>query len=342
MADQQLPPSIQLSRMISSVWIPQTIHAAAALGVADALGSATRPSATVAAAVGAHPGATRRLLRAMVALGLCTHSPDGFTLTPLGACLRSDATDSVRSWALLMGGRMVWDNWARLTDCVRSGDSAPQLIAGKNAFEWLAEHPEEFAVFDRSMQELTARLSGLVAASYDFSAARTVMDVGGGHGALLPAILAANTTLRGIVFDQPHCRPGAEALAERHGTAARTSFVGGDFFAAVPEGADVYLLKSVIHDWDDERSIAILRACRAALRGEARLVIVEMVVPAEPGSSPLDQLVASTDLNMLVATGGSERTEAEYRALCAAAGLAITRILPTPSPFGLIETRPAQ
>ncbi|MDX2165788.1 MAG: methyltransferase [Deltaproteobacteria bacterium] len=343
MTDQAIPPSIQLSRMISSLWIPQAIHAAAALGVADALGDAARPSAAVATAIAAHPGATHRLLRALVALGLCTQADDGnFALTPLGACLRSDAPDSVRSWALLMGGRMVWDSWARLSDCVRTGECAPQLIAGQNAFEWIAAHPDEFAVFDRSMQELTTRLSGLVAASYDFSAAHTVVDVGGGHGALLPAILAANPALHGVVFDQPHCGAGAAALAERAGTAARTRFVGGDFFRAVPEGGDVYLLKSVIHDWDDERSLAILRACRAALQGAARLVIVEIVVPATPGSSPLDQLIASTDLNMLVATGGCERTEAQYRALCDAAGLAISRILPTPSPFSLIETRPAQ
>ncbi|MEO8604888.1 MAG: methyltransferase [bacterium] len=335
-----LPPSAQLSRMIASLWIPQTIHAAAALGVADAIGDGAQPSAAVAATIHAEPRATHRLLRALVALEVCAQNAEGqFILTPLGHCLRSDAKDSVRSWALLMGGEMVWSCWGRLVDCVRSGQAAPQLIAGKNAFEWIADHPAEFAIFDRSMLELTKRIAPLIAAAYDFSGVRTVLDIGGGHGALLAGILAATPGLEGIIFDLPHCREPAEAFLVQAGFAARCRFAAGDFFASVPTGADVYLIKSVIHDWDDERTGAILRACREAMSGDARLVIVEIVVPAAPGTSPVDQMIAGTDLNMLVNTGGCERTEAEYRALCDSAGLTVTRILATPTPFSLIEAR---
>lgn len=337
-----LPPAFQLSRMAASLWIPQTLHAAATLGIADAIAPDGSTSAAVAAAVGAHPGATHRLLRAMAALELCQETDDGrFTLTPLGTPLRADAPDSVRSWMLLMGGDMVWNSWGRLAECVRTGECAPQLLAGKNAFEWMADHPAEFAIFDHSMQELTRRAAPAIAAGYDFSAVRTVVDVGGGHGALLAAVLAANPHLRGTVFDLAHCAEGAASLAGEAGVGDRCGFATGSFFESVPAGADLYLMKSVIHDWNDERSTAILRAGRTALRPGARLVVVEVVVPDRAGTSPLDQMIAGTDLNMLVMTGGSERTEAQYRDLCAAAGLRITRILPTATAFSLIEIEPA-
>jgi len=337
-----LPPAAQLSRMVASLWIPQTIHAAAVLGVADAIGDAALDSADVALTIGADAAATHRLLRALVALELCRQDADGrFALTRMGQCLRDDAPDSVRAWAELMGGEMVWNCWGRLVDCVRTGQPAPHLIAGKTAFEWIAAHPAEFAVFDRSMQQLTRRIASAIAAAYDFSAARMVVDVGGGHGALLPAILTANPALHGVVFDQPHCRAGAEALAADAQLTARCRFVGGDFFSAVPAGGDVYLIKSVIHDWDDSHSLSILRACATAMAPTARAVVVEVLVPSAAGASPLDQMIAGTDLNMLVNTGGRERTETAYRELCAAAGLRVTRIISTPTPFSLIEARHA-
>ncbi|HSQ01156.1 MAG TPA: methyltransferase [Candidatus Dormibacteraeota bacterium] len=337
-----LPPSFQLSRMVASLWIPQVLHAVANLGVADAVGADGRASDAVARAIGADPAAVHRLLRAMGALELCTEAEDGrFALTPLGACLRADAPDSVRSWVMLMGGEMVWRCWGRLAECVRTGEPAPMLLEGKDAFEWIAAHPTEFAIFDHSMQELTRRAAPAIAAAYDFAGVGSVVDVGGGHGALLCRILQRHPHLRGVVFDQPHCASGAVALFAEGGVADRFRFTAGSFFEAVPADADVYLLKSVVHDWNDARSIDILRVCRAALRADARLVLVEVVVPARPGSSPLDQMIAGTDLNMLVMTGGRERTEAQYRALCAAVGLQVTRILPTATAFSLIEAAAA-
>lgn len=336
-----LPPALQLSRLAASLWIPQALHAAATLGVADAIAAEGSTSAEVAGAIGADPGALHRLLRALVALDLCTEGDDGrFALTPLGACLRADAPDSVRAWVRLMGGEMVWRCWGRLADCVRSGAPAPMLLAGKDAFEWIAAHPTESALFDQSMRELTRRAAPALASACDVTGARAVVDVGGGHGALLAALLQRHPALRGAVYDLPHCAAGAAALLGEAGVADRGRFVPGNFFERVPDAADLYLLKSVIHDWNDERAIAVLRACRAAMHPAARLLLVEVVAPARPGRSPLDQMIAGTDLNMLVMTGGRERTEAEYRALCAAADLAVARIVPTATAFSLIEAVP--
>lgn len=339
---QPPPPQFQLSRLVASLWVPQALHAAASLGVADAIAADGSPSDAVARAIDADPAAVHRLLRALVALEACTEREDGrFLLTPLGACLRADAPDSVRSWILLMGGEMVWRCWGKLADCVRSGEPAPMLLEGKDAFAWIAAHPAESAIFDHSMRELTRRAAPAIAAAYDFAVAAAAVDVGGGHGALLAGVLQRHPALRGVVFDQPHCAAGAATLASEAGVGDRCRFVAGDFFATVPEGADLYLLKSVIHDWDDERAAAILRVCRAALRPGARVLLVEIVVPPRPGTSPLDHMIAGTDLNMLVMTGGRERTEAQYRALCDAAGLRLARILPTATAFSLLEAAPA-
>jgi hypothetical protein len=328
--------------MITSYWIPQAIHAAAQLGVADALADGPQPSAAVAAAVGANPGAVHRLLRALATIEVCAERDDGrFELTVLGRCLRSDAPDSVRSWALLMGGQMVWPCWGRLAESVRTGEPAPKLMDGLDTFEHMRRHPAEMAIFNRSMEELTRGLSGVVATAYEFAAAGTVVDVGGGHGALLPAILAAHPRIRGVVFDLERCREGAERLMTEQGLRARCTFVAGDFFETAPRGGDVYLMKSVIHDWDDERSVTILRRCREAMAAAARLVLVEILVPERAGTSPLDLMIAGTDLNMLVMAGGRERTEREYRGLIDAAGLRVTRIIPTPSAFSLIEATSA-
>ncbi len=335
---QEIPLPFQLSRLIASLWVPRALYVAAELGVADALGAGFRRSDEVARAVGADAGAVRRLLRALTVLELCSMSDDGrFALTPLGACLRADAPDSVRAWALLMGGPMVWRAWGAMLDCVRTGDPAAKLLDGRDTFEQIAAHPEEQAVFDRSMADGTRQLAPAVAAAYDFSGIDTLVDVGGGYGALLPPILAAYPTMRGIVADLAHCRAGAERLIRDAGLGGRCEFVACDMFSEVPPGADAYILKSVIHDWNDERSIAILRRCRAAMEAGARLLLVEIVVPERPGSSPLDRAIVGTDLNMLVNTGGLERTEAEYRALLDAGGFRMTRIVPTSTALQVIE-----
>jgi len=332
-----LPARFQLTRMISSVWIPQALYAAAKLGVPDALAGGPQPSEKVALAVNAHPVATLRLLRALAALGLVTHREDGaFELTPLGRALTADAPDSVRSWALLWGGPMMWEPWGKLAECVRTGEMAPKLMSGIDTpFELMERHPEDAAHFNRSMLELTRGLAPALPASYDFSGARQIVDVGGGFGALLPPILRAHPTLRAVVYDLERCAEGSRELFAREGLAERCEFRAGDFFASVPGGADFYLLKSVIHDWDDARSVQILKRCREALSGHAKLLVLEWPVPERVG--PQDVGIVGTDLNMLVMVGGIERTLAEYRSLASAAGLRVTRVIPTPVGMHVIE-----
>lgn len=339
-----LPAPFRVSRMVSSLWIPQAIYAAAALGVADALADGRKQTADLARIVDAHPGALHRLMRALVALELCTVTDDGaFALTPLGACLCAGRRDSARAWVLLTGNQMTWRAWGRMIDCVRSGESVPQLDGLSSGFDVFADNPGASAVFNDSMVDGTKVLAGAFPLAYDFSAFATVVDVGGGYGALLPPILRTNPAMRGVVFDLPHCRDGAIRVFEKTGIADRCEFVAGSFFESgeLPVGADAYLLKSVIHDWDDERSVAILRNCRAALREGGRVLVIEPVVPDRPGSSPYDAMMASTDLNMLLMTGGKERAEAEFRALLAAAGLSVTRIVPTLALLSIIEAHAA-
>ncbi len=336
-----LPPRFQLSRLISSVWIPQAIHAAASLGLADVLADGPQHAAALAERANTHPGATQRLLRALAVLEIVAQDAEGrFALTPLGSCLRSDAPDSVRAWAQLWGGPMMWRPWGHLRECVRTGEMAPKLLDGfETPFEMMQAHPEDRAIFNRSMLELTRGVAALLPRSYDFGAARCVIDVGGGYGALLPPLLHAQPELRAIVYDLAACAEGARQLADDEKLAARCAFVAGDFFASVPSGGDVYLLKSVIHDWDDERSRAILSRCRDAMHPEARLLVLEWIVPERVG--PADAGIIGTDLNMLVMVGGLERTETEYRALLRSAGLAVTRVIPTPVAMSVIEAVPA-
>lgn len=338
---QTIPPRFQLARMISSIWVPQAIYAAAKLGLADVLYAGPLFGREVAEKAGTHPGATQRLLRALAALELVRERGDGrIELTDLGRCLVSDTPDSVASWALLWGGPMMWTPWGRLADCVRTGEMAPKLLEGvASPFELMERYPEDEAHFHRSMLELTRGVAGVLPRAYDFSGARLVADVGGGFGALLPPLLHAHPGLRGLVYDLPRCADGARQLMAEEGLAERCEFQGGDFFAAVPAGADVYLLKSVIHDWDDARSRIIFERCREAMGEGARLLVLEWIVPDRVG--PGDTGIVGTDLNMLVMVGGQERTAAEYRALLASAGLRVTRVIPTPAALSLIEAAPA-
>jgi hypothetical protein len=259
-----------------------------------------------------------------------------FELTRLGECLTSDAPDSVRSWALLWGGPMMWPSWGHLADCVRTGEMAPKLLEGvESSFELMERYPEDEEHFNRSMSELTRGVAAVLPAAYDFSDCTLIADVGGGFGALLPPLLHAHPRLRGLVYDLARCADGSRSLMEAEGLADRCEFQAGDFFASVPGGADVYLLKSVIHDWDDANSRRILERCRDAMGRGARLLVLEWIVPDPVG--PGDAGIVGTDLNMLVMVGGRERTEKEYRELIASAGLRVTRVIPTPAAMSLIE-----
>lgn len=338
----EIPLPFQLSRMISSLWVPRAIYTAARLEIPEALADGPRSAGQVADEVKAHPEATHRLLRALTALGICTRSgQDAFALTPLGDCLRARSPGTIRSWALLMGSDMEWELWAKLVDCVRSGDPAPKLVDGSATFDFIAAHPEEAALFDQAMVEMTRHVASAIARCYEFPEEANIIDLGGGQGSLMAAILAAHPTCQGTVLDLKHCREGAERLFREAGLAERGRFQAGDLFEAVPEGADAYILKSVIHDWNDDDSRRILRNCRRAMSSRARLLLIEVIVPDETGTSALDLAVVGADLNMMVNTGGRERTESEFRELLGGAGLEVENIIGTPSALSIIEAAPS-
>jgi hypothetical protein len=244
---------------------------------------------------------------------------------------------------MMFGGARAWQCWGDLPHCVRTGQSGMRHLFGMGSFEYLAAHPEEAATFNQAMADITRQTARAVVAAYDFSPFRTVIDVGGGNGTLIAAILAGTPTLRGVVFDLPSGNAEAPRQLAAAGVAERCQVVAGDFFRAVPSGADAYILKSVIHDWDDEPSVTILRNCRDAIAPTGKLLLVERVMPERMEASPGHVRAAMLDLNMLVMPGGRERTAAEYAALFAAGGFELARILPLPEAVGasLIEARPA-
>ena len=315
----------------------QVVHAAARLGLADLLADGPRSVDDLAAATGTHAPSLARLVRALAALGALAEVGGGrVELTPLGAPLRSDVPGSVRDAVLFLAGEWYWRAWGGLLHSVRTGEPAFPAVHGTTAWDYRARHPEEGAIFDAAMTGISGMAADAVARSYDFSRIGVLADVGGGHGELLAAILAAHPSMRGILFDQPQVVAGARRLLERAGVADRCEVVGGSFFEAVPGGADAYLLKSVIHDWDDPEAAAILRACRAAVGDKGRLLVVERVVgpPNEPDPAKF------SDLNMLVELGGRERTAEEYRDLLAGAGFRLVGVTPTGSPFEVVEAAP--
>lgn len=330
---RSIPPPFQIGRHMMSLWVPQAIHAAAELGIADALAEGPLSASDVASRLRTHSDATARLLDALAVLGLVERRAGTFALSELGRYLCDGADGSRRAWARLMGGEHVWRAWGRLTDCVRTGKAAWTATSGERTsetetFDALSADPEAAAVFHRAMADGTRGAAPAIVEAAELRDARSVVDVGGGHGELLAAALTAHPELRGRVFDLAHAEAGAKALFAARGVEARASFIAGDLFAEDPPAADVLLLKSVIHDWDDARSVAILRRCAAAIGERGRLVVVEPPAP-EPGSEVPESfawIVAFSDLNMLVNTGGRERTAAEYTRLLEQAGLRVRAV----------------
>jgi len=320
--------------LITGYWTSQAVGVVAQLGVADYLGDGPRTSAELARSVGADPSALYRVLRLLASIGVFAEvAPGSFGLTPLGETLRSDAPGSVRNFAITETAPGHWLPWGRLHEAVRSGRPMAREALGMELFDWYAQNPGEAGFFNAAMGNLSALAAGELVRVYDFSAVRTVADVGGAHGVLLAAVLRANPSARGILFDLPHVIATAGRAIADEGLAERCELVSGDFFAAVPEGADLHLLKQIVHDWDDERATRLLRNCHHALNPGGTLLLVEMVIPLDNRPSPAQAM----DLNMLVLLGGRERTEAEYRRLLGDAGFRLERVIPTHSPFGVIE-----
>ena len=326
MSAQEMPPPLVLLRMISGFYVSQAIYIMARLGIADHLSDGPLDAEELAKRSKVHAPSLRRVLRLLVTAEVLSEDDKGrFALTPIGDCLRAGVLGSMRPAALLFGG-ITERAWGDLLYSVETGEPAFRRVFGKDSFAYLAEHPEEAANFDAAMSAFTEPISTVVAAAYDFSQVRHVVDVGGGNGALLVGVLKAHPALKGTLFDLPQVVERARPRLRELGIADRCDTVGGDFIAAVPHGADVYLLKHVIHDWNDDRAAAILHNCRKAMSPAAKLLIVEGVYPPRLDQSDASRRAAANDVNMLVCTGGRQRSEAEFRSLYAAAGLALSRI----------------
>lgn len=337
MFDANADDAARLRGMISGYMISQVISATAALDLADLLAEPGMSAGALAKATATHPDALTRLLQALSALGLVERSEGGmFKLTALGALLRSDAEGSLRPLALMHGGEGTWRAWGELLHTLRTGETAFNHVFGVGAFQYSNHHPERAVLFDAYMAVLTQQWVSAILAAHDFSRARRIVDVGGGNGMLLCAVLAAFPHAEGVVFDSPAGISGAARRLKEARVSQKCRIVAGDFFDAVPKAADTYILKSVLHDWSDEQAVAILENCRRALRPDSTLLVIERALPERVLPQDTHREIVMMDVHMLVATGGRERTVSQYNTLFAAAGLTAIAARPTASPFTIM------
>jgi O-methyltransferase domain len=313
--------------------IPEALHAVAVLGIADLLADGPKDSDQLAQQTGTHASSLYRVLRALAGAGVFAEDNSGrFRLTALGRPLRSEVADSVHGAAIMFGGERSARLDGLLVECLRSGKTAVELAFGdKVFFEQYQRDPEQAAIFNASMTALSnAHFSGVVEA-YNFSSIRKLVDVGGGHGRLIAMILKAYPKIHGVLYDLPHASDGGRKAISEAGLAGRCEVISGDFFHSVPEEGDAYILSRVIHDWDDHEAVTILKVVRKAMKAHSRLLLFETLIRAD--NRPAYPLLS--DLNMLLLTGGLERTEAEYRTLYEAAGFELSRAVNTLSPTGM-------
>lgn len=314
--------------------VSRCVYCVAKLGIADLLREGPRSAVDLAAATSTNADALYRTLRALASTGMFIETePRVFALTPLAEPLRSDAPDSIRAMVLFVGDHMHWSVYGQMSYSIQTGKAAFDHAMGQPPFQYLAGHPEDAKVFDDAMTAHSAPQRAAIIEAYDFGQFGTVADIGGGHGHLLAAILEANPGTRGILFDLPHAIE--HARAKELLPAGRCELVTGDFFQQVP-AADAYIVKHIIHDWDDDSALQILAACRRAIPDSGKLLIAEMILPGmnEPGFAKL------LDIEMMLIPGGRERTIDEYAALLASAGFRMTRVIPTHSSVALIESEP--
>jgi hypothetical protein len=316
-----------------------SIHIAATLGIADLLKDGPRSTAELAAATGTIEDRLYRILRALAGVGVFTETaPRTFALTPAAEALRSDVPGSLRAMAMWMASPLHFSIYAEMMHSVKTGETTAEHVTGKPMFEYLAGHPEG-EIFNHAMTCFSELTVPAVLEAYDFSGIGTLMDVAGGHGALLRAVLNKYAEMRGIVIEMEHVARGAKQLPENQALAHRCQFVASDLFAQFPCQADAIIMKHIIHDWDDEKACVILKHCRKALAGKpnGKVLLVDPVI--SPGNTP--EFGKFLDLEMMAFPGGRERTEDEFRKLLASAGLRLTRVIPTKSPVCVIEAVPA-
>lgn len=324
-----------LEQLILGAWVSQAITAVAELGIADALADGPLSIGELATKVGADPDALHRILRALIGRGIFTHRPDGrYELTPLSELLRADSEISLAAVARFVGSRQHREHWSLLTEAIRTGSSVIPKLRGKSFFDYMGDDPEFGRIFDDAMTSFSEAATGPVIDAYDFTPYGTIIDIAGGHGRLLAAILASSPTTQGVLYDLPHVIVGATSLLQEKHVAGRVRLVEGSFFDRIPTGGDAYLLKNIIHDWNDDAALKILRNVRAASASGTVLLLIETVIP-EDDSESRGKLV---DLEMLI-INGRERTASEYRQLLADAGFQMIRVVETTSSLSVIEAR---
>lgn len=334
MAERGGDPVESLRALVGGFRLSQAVHVAAVLAISDCLSEGPRTAADLARATEADEVSLRRLMRALAAAGVYREAPaDTFANTAMGEALRSDHPSRTKDIAANHGRPYFWNAWGHLLESVETGENAFAHLNGHNVWNHRIEHPDDGAAFDKAMTAMTLPAVEAVAGAYDFTQTDTVVDIGGGQGALIAAVLRAAPNSRGVLFDQPQVVATAPDFLREAGVEDRVTITGGDFFTAIPPGGDVYLLKSVLHDWDDDDCIRILRTCRQAMRAGTKVLLVERTV-AGPNEG-LDTKLS--DLNMMVMPGGRERSAAEYGALLELAGFLAARVLATSTSFSLIE-----
>ncbi len=333
-----VPPAAVVMQMVVGRWVAQAIAAAAELGIADVLHEGPLTPTAIAAKIGAHADSLHRFLRALASVGIFAEDADGrFHQTPLSATLRAGIPGSLRGWARYAGSRPALLAWADLATSIRTGEPAFRRVFGKSFFEYLATAPADAAAFDDAMHGISSTEIPAVLAAYDFGDCGTIVDVGGGDGTLLAAILEKHAGVRGIVYDLDHVVARTRTRLAGTPLEKRIAVETGSFFDTIPTGGDTYLMKHILHDWSDEQCVQILRHCRRAIPATGRLLIVEAVIA--PGNDPgFEKLL---DIEMIAITeGGRERTEKQFAALFDASGFRLQRVVTTEGPPRVVEARP--
>jgi cyclopropane fatty-acyl-phospholipid synthase-like methyltransferase len=328
------PQQAAMLRMLSGFWLSRALSVVVKLGIADLLKEGPKNSEELAQTTNTHAPSLFRVLRALAAEGVFYEDKNGrFSATLLAATLQTGVPGSLRAFLLEQLDDEHYGAWGDLMHSVKTGETAFDNHFSMDLWQYRALHPEDAKTFDEAMANMTDVAVGPILRAYNFSPFRTVVDIGGGDGSLLAAILGKYPEVKGVLFDMPRVTPKAERRIEAAGLAKRCKIVSGDFFESVPASGDAYILKAVIHDWDDERAATILRNCLRAMTEHGRLLLIEAVIP--PGNGPFFHKFM--DLNMMVMTGGRERTGDEYQALLKSAGCKLTRIVPTSSELSVIE-----
>jgi O-methyltransferase domain len=334
----ELPPPMRVYFLSQGTIIATSLSLVAELGIADLLAGGPRSREELAQATSTDPRSLYRLLRLLCSVGVFTEiQPDNFAQTPLSECLRTGVPGSMRSWLRMTGRKLSFHMQAEALHSIKTGETVFERVTGMKFFEYYAANPEEGEIFNQAMSDMGQGVAAAVVHSYDFSGIGKIIDVGGGHGTLITAILRKYPEMAGILFDAPHVAEGARESIASAGLAQRCEVVGGDFFKSVPSGCDAYLLRWIIHDWDNEQAVTILRNCRQSMGERSRLLLIEMVLPAGSEFHP----AKSMDYIMLILLGGQERTEEEYESLLREADLRLNKIVPTTgSHWSIIEALP--